>query len=151
MPKVSMTGNDTLKINNRIFSDFADGDVANLEFPNDIASVKTGKNGNSIYALNTTGQQADFTIRTIRGSDDDKFLNQLISQQNSNFAGFPLMQGEFTKRIGDGLGTVTNDTYILGGGIFTKFVAAKSNVEGDTEQSISMYHMKFSNAPRVIG
>ena len=31
-----------------------------------------------------------------------------------------------------------------------KQVEGKSNVEGDTEQSVAIYMMKFSNAPRAL-
>jgi hypothetical protein len=151
MATVSMTGSDTIKINNRILADLGDGDVAALTFPNDIAVVKTGKNGNSIYGLNESGRQCEIVLRVVRGSGDDKFLNNLLAQQNNDFAGFVLMIGELTKRVGDGTGNVQNDIYILSGGVFSKQTEAKSNVEGDTEQSLSVYHMKFANAPRVIG
>lgn len=150
MATIALSGNDSVVINNRIFADFADGNVVELDFPNDIASVKTGKNGNSIYGLNETGKQCDVKVRVIRGSDDDKFLNNLLAQQQANFAGFPLMIGQFIKKIGDGAGNVQSDTYIMSGGVFTKQVPAKSNVEGDSEQSVSMYTLKFSNAPRVM-
>lgn len=150
MSTIAMTGADTVKINNRIFADLADGDAVALTFPNDIAQVKTGKNGNSIYGLNESGRQCEVVIRLIRGSADDKFMNNLLATQQLNFASFILMIGEFVKRVGDGLGTVASDTYIMSGGVFTKGIEAKSNVEGDTEQSVSIYHMKFSNAPRVI-
>ncbi len=151
MSTVAMSGSDTIKINGRIISDLADGDVGALTFPNDIATVKTGKAGNSIYGLNESGKQADLVLRVIRGSDDDKFLNNLIANQQNDFAGFVLMIGEFTKRIGDGLGVVTGDTYITSGGVFSKQVEAKSNVEGDSAQSVAEYHLKFANAPRIIG
>lgn len=150
MSTIALSGNDTVIINNRIFADFADGNVAELAFPNDIASVKTGKDGNSIYGLNESGKQAEFKLRLIRGSADDKFLNGLLAQQQLNFAGFPLMTGQFIKKIGDGQGNIQSDTYITSGGVFTKQVEAKSNVEGESEQSVSIYTLKFSNAPRVI-
>lgn len=150
MATVALSGSDTIIINNRILSDLADGDVAVLEYPNNIADVKTGKNGNSIYALNETGKNAELTLRVIRGSADDKFLNALLTNQEQNFAGTVLMIGEFIKKIGDGAGGISADTYITSGGIFQKRVGAKSNVEGDTAQSVSEYKMKFSNAPRVI-
>lgn len=150
MAAIALSGSDTVSINNRIFSDFADGNCAELTFPNEIATVKTGKNGNSIYGLNETGRQAELKLRLIRGSSDDKFMNGLLAQQQQNFAGFPLMIGEFIKKLGDGKGAISNDTYIVSGGVFTKQVEAKMNVEGDSEQSVSIYTMKFSNAPRVI-
>jgi len=150
MSTTAMSGNDTISINNRIFADLADGDCAHLTYPNDIANVKTGKNGNSIYGLNESGKQCEFVLRVIRGSADDKFLNGLLAGQQANFAGFVLMSANLVKKLGDGLGNVASDTYIMSGGVFTKQIEGKSNVEGDTEQSISIWHMKFSNAPRVI-
>jgi len=151
MASVSMTGSDTIKINNRVLSDLGDGDVVALTFPNESASVKTGKNGNSIYALNESGKQCEVVLRVIRGSADDKFLNNLLASQKRAFGNFVLMIGEFTKVVGNGAGLVTNDTYILSGGIFSKETEAKSNVEGDTEQSLAVYNLKFANSPRSIG
>lgn len=150
MSTVAMSGADSITINNRILSDLADGNCLELTFPNEIANVKTGKNGNSIYGLNETGKQAEMKIRVIRGSSDDKFLNNLFALQQQNFSQFILMQGEFVKRVGNGQGQLTSDTYIVSGGIFTKGIEAKTNVEGDAEQSVAMYTLKFSNSPRVL-
>jgi hypothetical protein len=150
MPTVAMSGSDTLNLNNRILADFADGDCAKITFDNDIATVKTGKNGNSIYGLNETGKQALLELRVIRGSADDKFLNGLMAQQQNNFAGFTLLVGQFIKKLGDGQGNIASDTYITSGGVFTKQVEVKMNVEGDSEQSVAIYTIRFSNAPRVI-
>lgn len=151
MATVAMSGSDTLVINNHVFTDFADGNVAELTFPNDIGNVKTGKNGNSIYGLNESGRQCELKIRVVRASADDKFLNGLLNSQNLNFAGTVLLSGVFTKKIGDGGGKINSDTYVLGGGIFTKQVEGKTNTEGDVDQSVAMYTIKFSNAPRSIG
>lgn len=150
MSTIALSGNDTININNRNFSDLADGDVADLTFPNDIAQVKTGKNGNSLFALNESGKQAELKLRVVRGSSDDKFLNNLLANQQSNFSGFVLMIGTFTKKLGDGAGNVLADTYIMSGGVFTKIPEVKSNVEGNVDQSVSMYTIKFTNAPRVL-
>ncbi len=150
MSTVALSGSDTILINNQLLSDLADGNAVEMTFPNDIAQVKTGKNGNSIYGLNESGKQCEVKLRVIRGSSDDKFLNNLLATQQNNFAGFPLMIGQFVKQVGDGSGVIAHDTYIMSGGVFTKSVEAKSNVEGDTEQSVAMYTLKFSNAPRAI-
>jgi len=150
MSTIALSGNDTIVINNRIFSDLADGDAIDLTFPNEIANVKTGKNGNSIYGLNESGKQCEVKMRIVRGSADDKFLNNLLVQQQANFSGTVLMFGQFVKKIGDGAGNVGSDTYIMSGGIFSKAIEGKSNVEGDVAQSVSMYTLKFSNAPRAI-
>lgn len=147
---VVLSGQDTVNINNRIFNNLADQNCVELTFPNDIMNVKTGKNGNSIYGFNETGKQCELKLRVIRGSQDDQFLNNLLSQQQANAAAFPLMIGEFIKKLGDGQGNITNDTYIMSGGVFTKQVEGKSNTEGEVEQSIAMYTLKFTNAPRVL-
>jgi hypothetical protein len=150
MSTIALSGDDTATINNTVATDLADGNCIELTFPNDIANVKTGKNGNSIYGLNESGKQCEVKFRVIRGSSFDKFLNNLLAQQQANFAGTVLMQGQFIKKIGDGSGNITSDTYIMSGGVFTKIPEAKTNVEGETEQSVAMYTMKFSNAPRVL-
>lgn len=150
MGTVALSGADTVTVNNRVLTDFADGDVAVLTFPNDIAMVKTGKNGNSIYGLNESGKQAEFKLKLVRGSADDKFMNGLLAQQQLNFAGTVLLIGQFIKKIGDGAGNIGSDTYITSGGVFTKQVEAKSNVEGDIEQSTATYTIKFTNAPRAL-
>lgn len=150
MATVALSGSDTFVLNNRPFTDFADQNPVELTFPNDIAKVKTGKNGNSIYGLDETGKQAECKVRLVRGSPDDKFMNNLLVQQQANFAGTVLLIGQFIKKVGDGQGNIASDTYIASGGVFTKQVEAKMNVEGDSEQSVSIYTLKFSNAPRVI-
>ena len=150
MSSVAMTGSDTIVINGRSLLDLADGNCVELIFEEDIANQKTGKNGNSIYSLNESGRSAKVTIRIVKGSSDDKFLNNLFSLQGQNFAAFPLMFGTFIKQVGNGQGNITSDTYILNGGIFTKGIDAKTNVEGEADQSVSVYNLKFSNAPRVL-
>ena len=150
MSTVALSGADTIIINDRTFADLADGDCVMLSFPNDISNVKTGKNGNSIYGLNEMGNQCEVKIRLIRGSADDKFMNQLLAQQKLNFSSFVLMNGEFIKNVGDGQVNITLDTYIVSGGVFSKQVEAKTNTDGDTEQSVSIYTVKFAKAPRAL-
>ncbi len=96
------------------------------------------------------GRQCDFKARIIRGSDDDKFLNELMQEMIADPAAFVLLDGQMVKRTGDGQGNVTFDTYILTGGVFTRQVPAKSNVEGDTEQAVVVYEFKFTNTGRAI-
>lgn len=150
MSAVAMSGSDSFSVNNRLITDFADQDALKITFENDIAMVKTGKNGNSIYSSNETGKVCTIEFRLLRYSADDKYFNNLLQQMISNFAGFPLMIGEFTKRIGNGKGVVGSDAYVLSGGIFIRLVDAKMNAEGDTEQSVGIYRTKFSYAPRLL-
>ena len=150
MSTVALTGNDTFVLNNRVFTDFADAMYAELTYPNDIASVKTGKNGNSIYGYNASGRQGEIKLRLVRGSSDDKFMLGLLAAQQAAFENTVLMIGQFIKKIGDGTGVAGSDTYICSGGIFAKQPGAKSNAEGETEQSVVEYDIKFSNIVRVI-
>ena len=152
---VSLTGNDTIIIGQngltpRVLKDLADGDVAMLEFPNDIAGVKTGKNGNSIYAFNATGRTANGTVRVLLGSADDKYLNARYNEYRNDPASFPLIEGEFVKRVGDGQGNVASVTYRLGGGIIQKLPTVKENTEGDTEQAVAVWGILFTNSDRAI-
>lgn len=150
MAEVAMSGADTIRINGELITGLADEDVIDMTFPNDIAQVKTGKNGNSIYSLNESGRQAEVKLRLVRGSTSDKFLNNLLQQQQLAFEAFVLLTGEFIKKVGDGKGNVAGDTLILSGGIFSKIPEAKSNAAGNTDQSMVLYTLKFSNAPRAI-
>ena len=151
-PSVSLNGNDLLVLAEQQLADFGDGDIATFEFPNDVVTVKVGKNGNTIYALNNMGRLCEAVIRVLRGSPDDIFLNDLQQLMlNGDFPSFPLLSGNFTKRIGDGLGNVTNDNYALAGGVFKRMTGAKSNAEGDAEQAISVYPITFALAIRTEG
>lgn len=147
---VSLTGNDTIQIATRVFSDFADQDVALLEFPNNVVEVKHGKNGNALYAFNATGKLVNVTLRLIRASADDKFLNSQLQSFLNDQAGYTLMEGEFVKRVGDGKGNVTADVYRMSGGIVQKLPNTRDNVEGDTEQSVSIWNLVFHNGNRVM-
>lgn len=150
MSTIALSGSDTIVLNDRPLADLGDGDAADLTFPNNIATVKTGKNGNAIFGLNETGKQGVLKLRVIRGSSDDKFLNNLYAIQQQNFAGFILMTGQFVKKLGDGQGNLTNDTYISAGGVFEKGIEVKTNVEGDATQSIAIYTLHFANIVRVL-
>lgn len=150
MAVFNLTGQDVIKIDDRLMTDFADGEVAKLSYSADIVTVKAGKNGNTIYAKNEAGNQATLELRVLRGSSDDKWLNSRLLDYKNKGPEFILMTGNLVKLVGDGTGSVTKDTYLLTGGIFTKLVDVVSNVEGDTEQAISKYTMQYAFAPRAI-
>jgi hypothetical protein len=150
MGSFSLTGADTAVIAGIVIRDVADGDWFTLTFPNMLAEVKTGKNGNSIFASNAMGQQGEATLRLLRGSADDQALDALLQQQLQDFSSFVTLRGSFVKRVGDGNGNITQDQYVATGGIFQQEVDAKSNAEGDTEQSVSVYRFKFANVQRAL-
>lgn len=147
---IALTGNDSIIIDGLPLVDLANGDVGTLTFPNDITSATTGKNGNSIIALNETGKIAELSIRVLRGSSDDKTLNSKFKTMEADLPSFTLLTGSIVKRIGDGISGVTEDTYALSGGTFSKRVETTSNVEGDIEQGVSIYNIRFTNSSRNL-
>ena len=152
---VSLTGNDTVMIGARgaalrIFNDLADGDTANLDFPNNLTEAKVGKNGNTIFAFNSTGKTVTTLVRMLLGSPDDKYMNARMNEYINDSAGFILLDGEFVKRAGDGTGAVANIIYKLFGGVPQKMPNVKENVEGDTEQAVAVWQIIFANTDRII-
>jgi hypothetical protein len=147
---VSLTGNDISIINDRLLRDLADGDAVNLDFPNNLAEGKKGKNGNSIISFNEQGGMVTVTIRVLLGSPDDKYLNKELTLYKNNRAGYILLTGEFVKKVGDGQGNVSNIIYNMTAGFVQKYPNAKENTEGDTEQAVTIYQIVFMNTDRSI-
>lgn len=147
----TLTGDDVFIINDKpLILDTANGDIVTVDFPNDLVTLTTGKNTNTIYAKNEAGSQVDVTCKVMRGSQTDKDLNGLLSQQERDFVGFTLMNGAFVKRLGDGTGKVTYDTYSLSGMVFTKKSGAKANTDGDSDQAVVTYTLKAALATRGL-
>lgn len=151
MATFTLTGEDTLTLFDRTFEDFADGDNTTITFPNELITVKTGKNENTIYAKNSTGKNCDLVLRVIRGSADDRFLNGKLNEMLNDLPSFVTANGEFVKRAGDGQGNVVNNIYTLLGGVFSRNVDVKENAEGDTEQAVAVYNMRFAVGSNSIG
>ncbi len=147
---VSLTGNDTLILDQRILADLADGDTAALDFPNNLVEAKVGKNGNTIYAFNSTGRTTTVTLRVLTGSADDKYINSRMVEFLNDPASFVLIEGEFIKRVGDGAATVTEIIYRMRGGVVQKLPNAKESVEGDIEQSVAIWQIVFANTDRIV-
>lgn len=147
---VSLTGNDVITLNGRVFHDFANGDIIKLDFSGDLIKVQASKDGNVIYGLNTEGRVSSLTLKLLVGSADDRYLNSLLASQLSDLSGFILIVGSFVKRVGDGAGNVKNVIYNTIGGVISKFPAAKTNTVGDTDQSTSEWTLTFGNNTRAI-
>lgn len=147
---VSLTGNDVITLNGRVFHDFANGDVIKLDFAGELVKVQASKDGNVIYGLSTEGRTATLSLRLLMGSSDDRYLNSLLASQVSDLSGFILIVGSFVKRVGDGAGNITNVIYNTLGGVIEKFPSAKSNTLGETEQSVSEWVLRFGSNTRAI-
>lgn len=148
---VTITGNDTLTLNGNVFADQTFGDVSSISYPNELVKLKTGKNGNSIFALDAQGVNGNLVMRLARGSADDQFMAALVPASPANFPASTLLSGTFVKMLGDGNGTVRTDTYTLAGGVISRVPDGKENVEGDVTQGEVVYNVKFANVKRTIG
>lgn len=146
----ALTGNDTFTLNSRVFKDFADGSTINITRPNEMIGQTTGKNGNTVFATNEQGRNAEVELRILAGSSDDIYLNGLLLQQKKDLPTFALMTGTFAKRVGDGTGGVKFLNYSLLGGVFRQDIDTNENLQGETEQGISVYRLFFANAERGI-
>jgi len=153
MGTFTVTSADTLTLKDRVFTDFADDDVTQITFPNDAVTMKTGKNRNTIYAKNETGNNANLVLRLVRGSADDQFMQAELAKMEQDFVSMGLFKGEFVKRIGngeEGANNVVRDVYTLLGGVIVRRVDGKENLSGDTSQAVSVYNMTFAQAQRII-
>lgn len=149
MATYTLTGDDVVILNDIPLNDFPDNDIATLELPNNLMEISTGKDGNTIFALNEAGNNATLTVRVLMSSNDDKRLNGLIPPSDG-FASYVLLNGSVVKQIGDGAGNISYNTYVLAGGMVQKKPAIKSNVNGDTQQAVVEYVIQFANAARAI-
>lgn len=149
MATYTLTGDDSIILNDLPLNDFPNGDIATLELPNNLMEIQTGKNGNTIFALDESGNNATLTVKILLSSNDDKRLNGLIPPSDG-FASYVLLTGAVTKQVGDGQGNISHNKYLLAGGMVQKKPNIKSNVNGDTEQAIAEYVIQFANAARVI-
>ncbi|GHU26628.1 hypothetical protein FACS1894152_1650 [Bacilli bacterium] len=78
------TGNDVVEIDDRLMTDFADGDVAVLTYPNQKIAKISGDNGNVITSPLAGGDQAQMVLRVLINSSDDKYLKLRSSQQDAD-------------------------------------------------------------------
>ena len=149
MPSYALTGDDSIIINDIPLRDFANNDIGTLDLPNNLFDLATGKNGNTIFALDESGNNATLTVRLLMSSADDKRLNGMIPKSDG-FAQTILVTGSVVKQIGDGQGNVSYNTYVLAGGMVQKKPSIKSNVNGDSEQGVTEYTIQFAEANRAI-
>lgn len=143
MASFSLTGDDQIVLNvaNNLTNDLADGDAVVVTVPNDLVNIQVGKNGNAIYAKDENGNRFDMEIRVLRGSGSDNDLLTKYLATKANFSATTFITGQFVKKFGDGNGNVNSYTYTLGGAVIKKAPEMKTNVNGDVEQSVTVYNL----------
>lgn len=151
MATYALTGNDSFILNDRVFNDMADGSTITITFPNEKTGHTTGKNGNTVFSTDKQGLNAECELRLIAGSKDDIWLNGINIEQERDLPTFTLLNGSFSKRIGDGAGKVKFINYVLLGGVIRQNIDTNENLQGETEQGIAIYRLFFAEAQRSIG
>jgi hypothetical protein len=143
------TAQDILEFDGELLTNFGEGDVAVITYPNELHGMKTGKGGNTIGAHNEMGREAELSLRVIKGSPDDKRLNSKIIAWKTRSSDFTPSTASFTKIISVD-GGVANEVTSLKFGLPVKVVETKENTEGDTEQVISVYTFRFGDSDRAL-
>lgn len=150
MALTTLVAGDTFILNDYpVDLEFANGDVVTIEYPTDAVTRTPGKNGNTIFAEVSGGNNVDVTMKLMRGGPADKFVNGLLSQMIRDFGGFVPMNGAFVKRLNQD-GKVVYDNTSLGGLMFKKKPGAKGNVDGDGEQGTITYEFLGANGTRGL-
>ena len=133
-----------------VLTDFADGTVAELSAPNELSSLTTGYNGNSLGAHNEPGRQRDLTLRIVKGSGDDKRLNANYNLWKNRDIRFKPLSFAFTKNVMHEDGSVTNDKVTCYFGLPAGQPVQMSDMAGNTEQVVSIYTIRFGNSERSM-
>ena len=133
-----------------LLSSFASGAVAELTAPNELSTITTGYNGNSLGSHNEPGRQRECTLRLVKGSEDDKRLNKNYNLWKNRDSKFKPLSMAFTKHIAHSDGSITKDTVECFFGLPSGQPTQATNTEGDTEQVISVYVLRFGNSERSM-
>lgn len=133
-----------------VLSDFADGTVAELSAPNELSSMTTGYNGNSLAAHNEPGRQRELTLRLVKGSSDDKRFNQFYNLWKNRDLRFRPLSMTFTKNVGHSDGSITNDKVSCFAGFPAGQPSQMADMAGNTEQVVSVYMIRFGNSERSM-
>lgn len=166
--QVRVTGNDIVQIGLSAFASdsdstanvitsFADGDYARVTFPNDIMNFTIGKNRNMIAAYNAMGTLAELELRLLRGSKEDKFLQDQFPTFASEQLNYHFIYAKIIKDLGTNIsdtvtGNVTriNEIYTLDSGIISKAPEIISNVSGSTDQGVVVWQIRFAEFKRTV-
>lgn len=148
------TGQDTLQVTDFrgefTLSDFANGGVAELSAPNELATVTTGYNGNGLGAHNEPGRQRQLTLRLVKASQDDKRINETFELWKKRDMRFKPLKMSFTKNITHSDGNVTHDTVECYFGLPTGVPTQSIDTTGNVEQVVSVYTLAFADYKRIV-
>lgn len=131
-------------------SDFADGTVAELAASNELSTVVTGYNGNGLGAHNEPGRQRTLTLRLVKGSGDDKRINESYELWKKRDLRFKPFKCVFTKNISHSDGSITHDVVECYFGLPTGVPSQSINTSGEIEQDVTIYTITFADHMRNV-
>lgn len=146
----SLNGSDTITLNGTLLTKFFDKDYGLLTFPNEVANMKVGKSGNAVITKVSMGTLGELTLRILLGTSDDSTINSIQRAWLNDPASFVLASGQVVKRTGDGKGNIRNVVYSLYGGVPVMIPESHSNSDGDEEQGVAIWKLKFANGSRQM-
>lgn len=133
-----------------VLADFAEGTVAELSAPNELSSMTTGYNGNSLAAHNEPGRQCELTIRLVKGSKDDKRFNEFYTMWKNRDLRFRPITMTFTKYVAHSDGSMTNDKVSCYAGFPAGQPVQSTDTAGNIEQVVSVYMIRFGDSERSL-
>lgn len=157
--QLRVTGNDIVQIGLSAsglttITSFADGDYARVTFPNDIMNFTIGKNRNMLAAYNAMGTLAELELRLLRGSKEDKFLQDQFPTFASDELSFSFIFAKVIKNLGvsneGATASTIEEIYTLNNGIISKAPEIVSNVSGSTDQGVVVWQIRFAEFTRTV-
>ena len=157
--QLRVTGNDIIQIglsasDLTTITSFADGDYARVTFPNDIMNFTIGKNRNMLAAYNALGTLAELELRLLRGSKEDKFLQDSFPNFASDSLSFNFLFAKIIKNLGvsneGATASTIEETYTLNNGVISKAPEIVSNVSGSTDQGVVVWQVRFAEFTRTV-
>lgn len=157
--QLRVTGNDIVQIGLSAsglttITSFADGDYARVTFPNDIMNFTIGKNRNMLAAYNAMGTLAELELRLLRGSREDKFLQDSFPSFASDSLSFNFIFAKIIKNLGvsneGATASTIEETYTLSNGVISKAPEIVSNVSGSTDQGVVVWQVRFAEFTRTV-
>ena len=157
--QLRVTGNDIVQIGLSAsglttITSFADGDYARVTFPNDIMNFTIGKNRNMLAAYNAMGTLAELELRLLRGSKEDKFLQDQFPTFASDELSFSFIFAKVIKNLGvsneGATASTISEIYTLNNGIISKAPEIVSNVSGSTDQGVVVWQVRFAEFTRTV-
>jgi hypothetical protein len=140
------SGSDIIEIDDRLLTDFADGDVATLTFPNQKITKFSGDEGNTITVENANGTQAQLQLRILQNSRDYQYLKLRMAQQDADIVSMKKLTARFTKVTGNENGKLTKDTISCYGGNFLNNVQFIKGKNGNVEAAVAVFTILFSRS-----